>query len=220
MATVDGDLIPLGKPRPERADAARNRRLLLDAARRMIAEDGVGNVTMDDLAERAGVGKGTVYRRFRTRAGIFAALLDEGERAFQQRVLSGPPPLGPGGDPVDRLIAYGQGRICFLLEHQAVARAALDRNQPIPAGGPGLTRPHVRYLLGQAGLGGRHLDALTLQLTAALEGPVLLYLATPAEALEAPETQETEEQPAWTGHLEALAEGWEVLVTRVCGSTP
>ncbi len=211
---MDGDLIPLEKPRPERADAARNRRLLLDTARRMVAEDGAANVTMDGLAERAGVGKGTVYRRFRTRAGIFVALLDEGERDFQQRVLSGPPPLGPGGDPVDRLIAYGRGRVCFLLEHHAVARAALDRNQPVPAGGPGLTRPHIRYLLAQAGQGGRHLDALALQLTAALEGPVLLYLATPAEAPEAGE------EPAWTRQLQALAEGWEVLVRRVCGSTP
>jgi polyketide synthase 12 len=215
VATVDGDLIPLGKPRAERADAARNRRLLLDTARRMIAEDGAANVTMDGLAERAGVGKGTVYRRFRTRAGIFVALLEEEERAFQQRVLSGPPPLGPGADAVDRLIAYGQGRICFLLEHHAVARAALDRNQPIPVGAPGLTRPHVRYLLKQAGLGGEHLDALTLQLTAALEGPVLLYVATPARAADAG-AADAGDEGAGTRYLQALAEGWEILVTRVC----
>ncbi|WP_326796584.1 TetR/AcrR family transcriptional regulator [Streptomyces sp. NBC_01808] len=204
MATVDGDLIPLERPRAERADAARNRRLLLDTARRMIAEAGAENVTMDGLAEQAGVGKGTVYRRFRTRAGIFVALLDEEERGFQQRVLSGPPPLGPGADPVDRLIAYGQGRITFLLDHHAVARAALGQNVPVPAG-PGLTRMHIRLLLEQSGVAADHLDALTLQLAAALEGPVLLYLATPAQ-----------EEGEATRYLRALAEGWKVLVTRVC----
>lgn len=202
---MDGDLIPLERPRAERADAARNRRLLLETARRMIDEAGAENVTMDGLAEQAGVGKGTVYRRFRTRAGIFVALLDSEERGFQQRVLSGPPPLGPGGDPVDRLIAYGQGRITFLLDNHAVARAAMGQNRPVPVGGPGLTRLHVRVLLEQAGVGADHLDALTLQLAAALEGPVLLYLTVP-------DPGETEGERS----LRALAEGWKVLVTRVC----
>ncbi|MHA4815173.1 TetR/AcrR family transcriptional regulator [Streptomyces aculeolatus] len=205
MATVDGDLIPLERPRAERADAARNRRLLLETARRMIDEAGAENVTMDGLAEQAGVGKGTVYRRFRTRAGIFVALLDAEERGFQQRVLSGPPPLGPGGDPVDRLIAYGQGRITFLLENHAVARAAMGQNRPVPVAVPGLTRLHIRVLLDRAGVGADHLDALTLQLAAALEGPVLLYLTVP-------DPGEAEGERS----LRALAEGWRVLVTRVC----
>ena len=202
---MDGDLIPLERPRAERADAARNRRLLLETARRMIDEAGAENVTMDGLAEQAGVGKGTVYRRFRTRSGIFVALLDAEERGFQQRVLSGPPPLGPGGDPVDRLIAYGQGRITFLLENHAVARAAMGQNRPVPVAVPGLTRLHIRVLLEGAGVGADHLDALTLQLAAALEGPILLYLTVPDAG-----TAEGERS------LRALAEGWKVLVTRVC----
>jgi AcrR family transcriptional regulator len=45
---------------------------------------------MDGLAERAGLGKGTVFRRFGTRAGIFAALLGDDERDFQEQVLAGP----------------------------------------------------------------------------------------------------------------------------------
>src|ERR1700680_1486898 len=115
-----------GSPHAERADAARNRRLLLAPARARLAEHGAEKLTMDGLAERAGLGKGTVFRRFGTRAGIFQALLDDAEREFQQQVLSGPPPLGPGAGPVDRLIAYGQARIGFLATHHEIARASLD----------------------------------------------------------------------------------------------
>ena len=88
-----------GAPPAERADAARNRLHLLTTARQMLAEQGPDRLTMDGLAERAGLGKGTVFRRFGSRAGIFQALLDDDEKTFQQQVLSGPPPLGPGADP-------------------------------------------------------------------------------------------------------------------------
>ena len=127
-------VLSLGAPPAERADAVRNRRHLLASAREMLAEEGADKLTMDALAERAGLGKGTVFRRFGSRAGIFHALLDDDERAFQEQVLSGPPPLGPGAAPVDRLIAYGRARVAFLIEHREIARAALDGSQPIPAG--------------------------------------------------------------------------------------
>jgi AcrR family transcriptional regulator len=81
-----------GPPPAERADAARNRLHLLATACQMLTEQGADRLTMDALAERAGLGKGTVFRRFGTRAGIFQALLDDDERAFQLQVLSGPPP--------------------------------------------------------------------------------------------------------------------------------
>ena len=59
-----------GAPQAERADAARNRRHLLATARDMLAEQGADKLTMDGLAERAGLGKGTVFRRFGTRADL------------------------------------------------------------------------------------------------------------------------------------------------------
>ena len=126
--------VPWGTIPTERADAARNRRHLLATAREMLAAHGASTLTMDGLAERAGLGKGTVFRRFGTRAGIFRALLDNAERAFQEQVLSGPPPLGPGAPPLDRLVAYGQARVAFLIEHADIARATLDGGQPIAAG--------------------------------------------------------------------------------------
>lgn len=196
--------MPFGQPRAERADAVRNRELLLGTARELIAEHGVEKVTMDGLAERAGVGKGTVFRRFGTRAGIFRALLDADERHFQEQVLSGPPPLGPGADPVARLVAYGRARIMFLVDHHAVARAALDRNQPVPAGEASMSRLHIRMLLGRADVRVPSLDGLSVQLTAALEGPLLLYLSMSEQSV----------PPA--ADVDAfLGDSWQALIERV-----
>lgn len=101
------ELPVLGQPVVrERADAARNRLRVLDAAERLFAEHGVECVTMDDIAAAAGVGKGTLYRRFTDKGGLAVALLDERERALQEAILGGPPPLGPGASPADRLEAF------------------------------------------------------------------------------------------------------------------
>ncbi|MER7789698.1 helix-turn-helix domain-containing protein [Streptomyces sp. NPDC097640] len=200
---MDRVMVPLGKPRAERADAARNRLRLLSTAREMITESGVDKVTMDALAERSGLGKGTVFRRFGTRAGIFHAVLDDDERAFQESVLSGPPPLGPGAEPVERLITYGRARITFLMAHLAIARAALDRNQPVPAGEASISQVHIHMLLRQARPDIRDLDTLAVQLAAALEAPILLYLAKPEDADSG-------------RHVDRLAGSWEALVEHVC----
>src|SRR5690348_2930749 len=183
-----------GPPPTERADAARNRRLLLATARKIIASEGADKLTMDGLAERAGLGKGTVFRRFGTRAGIFQALLDDDERDFQEQVLSGPPPLGPGAPPLDRLIAYGHARIDFLIGHREIARATLDGRQRAPAGSSTpMSREHIRFLLGEMCLG-----------PAALDGPLLLYLS--AATLTGAAGQASER----------LSRGWADLVRRVC----
>ena len=202
---MDRPVLPLAAPRGERADAARNRQLLLTTAREMLAEQGADKLTMDALAERAGLGKGTVFRRFGTRAGIFQALLDDDERAFQEQVLYGPPPLGPGAGPADRLVAYGQARVAFLIGHRDIARAALDGSQPVPAGSQTpISQLHIRMLLGQLSLGAPDLDILAIQLTAALDGPLLLYLSSAALTEAAPQVSRR------------LAQGWEDLIRRVC----
>lgn len=59
-----------------RADAERNRQRILEAAALEFAERGLG-VTMDDIAARAGVGVGTVYRRFPEKSDLIAALFEE-----------------------------------------------------------------------------------------------------------------------------------------------
>ena len=194
--------ISLGRPREERADAARNRAHLIEVARCMVAELGAERVTMDGLAERAGLGKGTVFRRFGTRAGIFLALLDGEETKFQERVLTGPPPLGPGAPAVDRLIAFGRARMEFLVEHSALARAALDPGQPVPIG-RSPSHFHVQTLLREACGDAAASGALTLQVIAAMEGPILLYVYDPGKIAPGP-------------MLDDLAAAWQTLVEGVC----
>src|SRR5213078_4420667 len=173
-------------------------------ARAMLAEGGPDTLTMDALAGRSGLGKGTVFRRFGTRAGIFQALLDDDERDFQQQVLSGPPPLGPGAPPLDRLIAYGRARIDFLIGHREIARATLDGRERVPAGSSTpMSREHIRFLLGEICIGTADLDVLATQLTAALDGPLLLYLSAATMTGAAPQVSQR------------LGRGWEDLVRRV-----
>lgn len=107
----------VGSQAPERADAARNRLKILDAAARLVARHGMENVSMDMLAQEAGVGKGTIFRRFGDRAGLAQALLDEHERAFQESFIHGEPPMGPGAPPAERLRVFGHGMIDLLEAH-------------------------------------------------------------------------------------------------------
>jgi AcrR family transcriptional regulator len=107
-----------GGARPERADAARNRERVLSAARRLFAERGAGSVTIEEVARAAGVAKGTVFHRFGDRAGLALALLDEHERALQDRILRGPPPLGPGAPPRERLLAFLAALAELTVEHR------------------------------------------------------------------------------------------------------
>jgi AcrR family transcriptional regulator len=60
-----------------RRDAERNRQRILDAARRMFAERGL-EASLDDVAHAAGVGVGTVYRRFPNKARLVEALFEQG----------------------------------------------------------------------------------------------------------------------------------------------
>ncbi len=62
--------------RPLRADAARNRARVLDAARSAFAEAGL-EVGVEEIARRAGVGKGTLYRRFPTKEALVFAIFED-----------------------------------------------------------------------------------------------------------------------------------------------
>lgn len=139
-------------PRPERADAARNRARVLAAAERLFAARGAGEVSMEDIAREAGVGKGTLYRRYPDRAALAVALLDEHERLLQERLLSGPPPLGPGAPPAQRLAAFYAAMVELLARHLDLALAAETGAARYRTGAYGFWRAHVRALVAEAGV--------------------------------------------------------------------
>ena len=66
------------------------------------------------IAHAAKVGKGTLFRRFGDKSGLAAALLGSRESDLQHAILSGPPPLGPGAEPVKRLDAFLTAYADFL----------------------------------------------------------------------------------------------------------
>ncbi|MBW8483814.1 TetR/AcrR family transcriptional regulator [Actinomadura parmotrematis] len=139
------------RPR-ERADAARNRARVLDAAAALFAARDPRTVTMDDVAKAAGVGRGTLYRRYPDVASIALALLDEHERALQERLLGGPPPLGPGAPPGERLAAFYAAMVELLEAHIGLALGAEAGGARFAAGAYGFWRAHVRALLAEAGV--------------------------------------------------------------------
>lgn len=184
---------------PGRVDAARNRALILDAARRLIAERGPDAVSTDDIAVAAGVGKGTVFRRFGSRAGLMLVLLDEDETAQQQAFMFGPPPLGPGAPPLERLLAYGADRLRFVHRHRALLCDAVRDPQTRFTGPFLLHRAHVRMLLETAGTTG-DLDAQTDALIALLDADYVSH-------------QIDDRGRA----LEALAAAWQDTARKLCG---
>jgi AcrR family transcriptional regulator len=187
------------EPPSERGDAARNRALLLQAARNLVAKHGADGVTMDDVAAAAGVGKGTLFRRFGSRAGLMMVLLDEDERTSQQAFLFGPPPLGPDAPPMDRLVAFGRDRLCFVHTHHALLSAAKGDPLTRHVGAAAVQRTHVRVLLQSARTTG-DLDVQTDALLALLD------------------VDYVEHQLNYGGHtLQTLGDAWESLARKLCG---
>jgi AcrR family transcriptional regulator len=171
-AMTERPLLPLlGDPPRERSDAARNRAALLRAAQQIAETCGYDAVTMDAVAAKAGVGKGTVFRRFQSREGLMGALLDANETEWQASVMSGPPPLGPGAPPMDRLLAFGRSRLDTVLQHADLIRnAGFAANRSYAAYSFAAT--HVRYLLGELGVRG-DIAMLAVALMAPLELPII-----------------------------------------------
>jgi AcrR family transcriptional regulator len=141
------EILILGEPRSTRADAVKNRELLILAARDLIAEKGVDVVTTAMVAARAGVGKGTLYRHFPNgMSELCQALLDECQRDLQDRTLRH---LRAGGDPAEHLIWFVTEALKFVDEHRPMLVT-------MEGEAPGLAHPAhwwwmqtIRGLLGQ-----------------------------------------------------------------------
>jgi AcrR family transcriptional regulator len=190
--------LPLIEPKGprERADAARNRMRILEAAGALVAEQGIECVSMDDVARAASVGTGTLYRRFGDRAGLAFALLDEQTRDFQDALISGPPPLGPGVPAVERLKAFGEGYLELMETHSSLMVAAAPNGKE--ADGPySLYTTHLVILLREA----------APQLDAQFTAEALLATLAPAHHLR------VRGGLGWP--LERMRAGWNGLVEAI-----
>jgi AcrR family transcriptional regulator len=159
---------------PERADAARNRRLVLDAARELFQRS-PECVTMEAVAAAAGVGKGTVFRRFGDRAGLARAVISDVESSLQEGMIRGPAPLGPGAPACDRLLAFGRAYLEFLDGNAEILVSAQGPTANwLVSGVYAMYRTHVALLLEQAGCGASA-PYLADVVMAPLNAPTFLY---------------------------------------------
>lgn len=182
------NLLPsIGGPAPERADAARNRRKILDAAARIVAEQGPEAVTMNQVAHASGIGVGTVYRRFGDVSQLLWALLDDRERQFQEAYLGGPPPLGPGAPAAERLDAFLDALVDRVVEQRAILLAAQSA-APVArytSGAYLAMHTHVALLVSQARPGAN--SALLAHLLLAPFSPSLMHHLSEEQQLTATE---------------------------------
>ncbi len=145
--------------RPKRADARRNYDKVLTAAREAFAEGGE-STALEEIARRAGVGIGTLYRHFPNRQALLEALyVNEVEEVCRSAAEL------DGGDPWEALSSWFERLMGYLATKQALAGELLnylDRDSPLfqvcrtslyDAGGPmlrraqeaGVVRPDVEF---------------------------------------------------------------------------
>lgn len=139
----------------ERADAARNRRAIMAATEELLARYEPSQVSIERIAAAAGVGKATVFHRFGSRAELMRTLMNDRAEALRAAVLDGPPPLGPGAPPRERLLAFTDAlvelasRTIGLLtaaEQATLASGDTQQQNPVHVFWYG----HVAALLGSA----------------------------------------------------------------------
>lgn len=121
MSTTDLD-------RPLRADAARNRELILQTARKCFAERGI-SVTLNDIAHEAGVGVGTVYRRFADKDSLIEALLAAKFEAMNEAASR----AADETDPREALRVYLMGAFEFRARDRALADAIVRAGKARPS---------------------------------------------------------------------------------------
>jgi AcrR family transcriptional regulator len=208
LSSYDGPVAqPLELPqvagiRPERIDAARNRTAIIEAAERLLRDHGAEAITMDQLACEAGVGKGTLFRRFGDRASLFHALLDESERRLQDGFIRGPAPLGPGAPPAQRLIAFGHELLSLTQERGELLLAAQPAEPVLRYRSP----VHVAY------------RAHLTHLLRVLRTPDPDYLADVLLAALAPELVLSQLERGMT--IEDCKGAWENLVNKLVPPRP
>ncbi|MFI6925063.1 TetR/AcrR family transcriptional regulator [Nonomuraea spiralis] len=187
--------------RRERADAARNRQAILRAAEDLLRRHPPEQVSVERVAVAAGVGKGTVFHRFGSRTGLMRELMGERARELDEAVAEGPPPLGPGAPPVERLVAFlgavaelaaRNGNLVAAHEHAVTTRRSEPRETNpiyvgwhrhvtalIAEGRPDVDAEEIAHLL----LGTLHMEPIASQLRAGDSARLARAFASLAEGL-------------------------------------
>ncbi len=142
--TSNSPSIPLGNidedGRSERKDAAANRILILRTAETLFAERGVANVCMADIAQAAGVGKGTLYRRYANKAELCLGLMDEQMTTFQNKMLAEFRSMSANSVPkmsqleffIDALVHFTDAHSPLLTEVQSAGLFQEGRSTEMP----------------------------------------------------------------------------------------
>jgi hypothetical protein len=125
-------------------------------------------------------------------------LLDEDEKAEQEALMFGPPPLGPGAPPLDRLLAYGCARLEFVHTHHALLSDA-GRDPQMRFIAPVMFHHrHIRVLLEAAEASG-DLDAQAFALLSLLDADYVQFQLT--------ERAQT---------LAQLGDAWDSVARKLC----
>ena len=133
MATVETPAAP-----SQRADARRNRKRVLEAARELFAEHGF-EAQIDQIASRAGVGVGTVYRHFPTKDDLLEALIHErfdGLAQAARDAMANPDPW----DGFEGFMRYSAG---VMARDRALSEAMFERPETMREGAEGVGMPEL-----------------------------------------------------------------------------
>jgi AcrR family transcriptional regulator len=104
--------------RKARADSQRNRAIILEVAKRLLTEKG-GGVSLDEIAQVAGVGNGTLYRHFPTRTALVQAVCREDARDLTDTATR----LASTHQPLDALTAWMDAFVDCIATKQIIAEA-------------------------------------------------------------------------------------------------
>ncbi|MBC3841995.1 TetR/AcrR family transcriptional regulator [Streptacidiphilus sp. 4-A2] len=117
-------------PRPMRADARRNYERLLAVATEAFSEHGA-NASLDDIAKRAEVGPGTLYRHFPTRQLLLEAVVDR----WLESILAEAEPLRESADPGEALARWLRRLVSHLSVFRGVTAGLLPTDGPKQSAG-------------------------------------------------------------------------------------
>ena len=119
--SVTGLAAEAGEPRPMRADAQRNRTRLLEAATAAFVERGADDVSLEEIARRAGVGIGTLYRHFPARQDLLEAVYRDQVESLRARAEE----LRKTQSQGDALAAFLQAMVKFSSTKRSMTSALL-----------------------------------------------------------------------------------------------